>query len=410
MASRIGTQPVAVPSPSRPDGRRPAAPAAPGGEVGRTANGWNPVNGDRTTLKRAFLAKFTPADAAAVATAWHMSQNDAMVMLGDKLRDPQMGQAYVANIIADAKKPAGQSDTDAAVGKFLTTYTYADAQAVAKAWGIDTNTAKASIGQKLLDMGKPKVDQLLASLRPPVQGLLELKSSAIEEVGADQKFPTVAGYKLSTKELNYKESVPLADGKKADFDYESESITAKGPDGKTRNLIGPNAAVLEQAKADFHDEFKPGQRLEEFVMPERSSYTNYSYAGSAGKTVSVRGNYSSYSGGAHPNNGTDVRVFDLKTGKQLTLDKLLTKAQFDSIVAVATDQLNRLPEGELYQPEAATFAEGIANGFALSKGADGKAQIEVSLPSYVHALGGMHAHLVFDAPTDAAFKQKVGLD
>ena len=52
----------------------------------------------------------------------------------------------------------------------------------------------------------------------------------------------------------------------------------------------------------------------------------------------------------------------------------------------------------------------VASNFSITTDAKGKQQIQVAWDSGIHALGGTQAIFTFAAPTDAAFRTKIGME
>jgi hypothetical protein len=129
--------------------------------------------------------------------------------------------------------------------------------------------------------------------------------------------------------------------------------------------------------------------------------------GSAGQMLSAREVVSSFTGGAHPNNGTQVRTYDARTGKQVKLDQLLTPVQFQKVVAGVKQGLDKLEDVDSFRPD--NLSKAVRENFALVTDGHGKVHIEVLLPSYVHAMGGLEAQFRFASPDDAAFRARLGL-
>ena len=135
--------------------------------------------------------------------------------------------------------------------------------------------------------------------------------------------------------------------------------------------------------------------------------------GSAGSMMSVTQNDGDYMGGAHPNFGSQLATFDVRTGSKVTLDQLVSKEQLANIVATVAATLPRLKgedglDGTSFQTQE--MAKNVAENFAITSDAKGNPQITVAWMSGIHALGDQAATFTFAAPTDAAFRQKIGLE
>lgn len=245
---------------------------------------------------------------------------------------------------------------------------------------------------------------------------VKLLSASIGDGPTAKGFPAPKGFTVQTANDNRKESIKLADGRTATMEWSSQTLTAKGPDGKTVTLVGKDNAAFDQYKADFKEAFEGVTKadLELSPMPDWSSERGFTGAGAAGKLLSVSQGVSDYTGGAHPNSGSSLVTYDTSTGRQVKLDELLSKEQFKAICDTITTALPKLKgeddvDGNAFQPYQ-DMAAMVAENFSVSTDSRGKAQITVAWESGVHALGGQMATFTFAAPTDAAFKQKVGLE
>lgn len=249
-------------------------------------------------------------------------------------------------------------------------------------------------------------------------GALKVLSAKVSDDigGATTGFPAPKGFSVSTAEDNRKEAVDLPNGKQATFEWTSSTLTAKGPDGKDIVLAGKDDAGFQQYSSDFHDNFKgiTKEDLEFQPEPMWDAQRSYSGYGSAGKLMSVNETVSDYTGGAHPNSGTQLRTFDLATGKPVTLDQLLSKEQFQGLCNTIASTLPKLKgpdgiDGQSFQPYQ-DMSKMVAENFAISTGKDGKPVITVAWESGIHALGGVMASFQFAAPDDAAFRAKAGIE
>jgi hypothetical protein len=234
-------------------------------------------------------------------------------------------------------------------------------------------------------------------------------------LGAVDGFPAPKGFTVTQGEDKRSASQALVDGRTATFSWDSATLSAKGPDGKTIELRGKDDAGYTQALSDFTENFKAATKddLQYQSMVEWDSERGFSGVGTAGKLMSVTESVGDYTGGAHPNHGSQLETFDLSTGKQVTLDQLLSKDQMASLVSTIKTALPKLKgedgiDGQTFEPYQ-DLAKHVAENFAISTGKDGKPVITVAWESGVHALGGSMATFTFAAPDDAAFKAKAGL-
>ncbi len=234
-------------------------------------------------------------------------------------------------------------------------------------------------------------------------------------IPAANGFPAPKGFTVKLGDDKRQATQALADGRSATFAWDSATLSATGPDGKTIALKPKDEQGYAQALADFQDNFKGATKddLQYQTMVDWESDRGFSGVGSAGKLMSVSEAVGDFTGGAHPNHGTQLETFDLATGKQVTLDQLLSKDQLNSIVNTIKATLPKLKgedgiDGQTFQPYQ-DLAKHVAENFAISTGKDGKPVITVAWESGVHALGGVMATFNFAAPDDAAFRAKAGL-
>lgn len=245
-----------------------------------------------------------------------------------------------------------------------------------------------------------------------------LKASIGDGPGVTTGFPAPRGVEVAIGADKRQESIPLPDGRVAKMDWDGSTLSVKNAKtGKTTELVGKDSKYFAQFQEEFQSTFKSISKQDlEFLPPEPGydSQRGFTGVGSAGKLLSVSEGVSEYTGGAHPNNGTSLLTFDTATGKQVKLDALLSKEQFASIVKQVTTQLPKLKGEDGMDGQAFSISgdpkELIANNFSLSTDKNGKVQIDVAWESGVHAYGGQMAQFSFAAPTDAAFKQKVGIE
>lgn len=205
-------------------------------------------------------------------------------------------------------------------------------------------------------------------------------------------------------------------GQEVSIEQSGQTLTVSGG-GKTFSIGGDKAAI-DQTAADWKAEVAAAKKepANEFMQLNWFGDTSIRGAGTAGKLFSTMEGGSIYTGGAHPSNGTALSTYDARTGKEVKLDELLTPQQMNALVKDIGTKLPKLkgPDGM----EGSTWSWGtpedlrrtINENFALTTDKTGKVQIQVAWESGVHALGGQMAHFTIDAPNDAAFRAKIGLD
>lgn len=261
---------------------------------------------------------------------------------------------------------------------------------------------------------------------PRYQGQpLKFRSAQIDDSipSADLGKLSPGGFKVKATASETKDTV-----KTATLDFSSESLSAVDSAGKVTVLVPPDAKGLAENEGYFHDTFDT--MAPEDIGDSAAWEFNRTFQGSGalGKSVSVTENLEYYMGGMHPETGSTFETFNVETGKQLKLTDLLTKKQFQGVVAEVEKRLPELTrtddgetiEGSLYKPAAftkvaqtqlsdhAALAKTVNENFLLSKGEDGKEVITVGWGG-AHVLGGMRARFEFEAPKDASFKAKVGI-
>ena len=183
--------------------------------------------------------------------------------------------------------------------------------------------------------------------------------------------------------------------------------------------MSSHAPALKEGAADWRatvDDAKKSPK-EEWGQYEWDNQSSISGAGPAGKLFSIEQGGSSYTGGAHPNNGVGISTFDARTGQQVKLDSLISPKQMNDLV---NDIAARLPKLKADQDitgdsfnmggDKASLRDSINNNFSLSTDKNGKVKIDIAWESGIHALGGQMAHFTVDAPTDQAFKTAIGAE
>ncbi len=272
-------------------------------------------------------------------------------------------------------------------------------------------TAKGSWGAS----GAAKTGKVTTPAQGAASQVKLLKAKIDEGVSGDTRLTGPKGYTIASEPDKQTVTAKLADGKTATLQWDSATLSAKGPDGKTMVLRGKDVEGFKGVSSDFTDNCKATTK-EDLAMGgpmDWDSSRGFSGFGSAGKMLSITESNGDFTGGAHPNFGTQLQTFDLKTGRQVKLDELLTKEQFKSIVDTISTSLPKMKgpddiEGSSFMP--VDVADAVKNNFGLTTDAKGNPQIVVAFESGIHALGGTQANFTFAAPTDAAFKAKIGLE
>lgn len=272
---------------------------------------------------------------------------------------------------------------------------------------------------------KPKQSTAAAKTTAPAAGwgakatggALKITAARIDEgVKTTSKVGLPAGYTgtTSTIENNLKDTVH---GTKVGFEQSAQQLNVSGPNGQ-KFTIGTDKKAIDEMLGEWRSEVKSakGEPANEFSNLSWDSQSSVSGVGTAGKLLSVSLGGSSYTGGAHPNSGTQLATYDARTGKQVKLDELLTPQQMNALVKDIGAKLARLKgpddvDGQSFNwggPEELKAT--IAENFALTQDKSGKVKIEIAWESGVHALGPLSAHFTVDAPSDKAFKAKIGLE
>ncbi len=245
---------------------------------------------------------------------------------------------------------------------------------------------------------------------------LKITRAAIDDGPKMGKIQAPKGFSVAVKDLSNKAS-DTVHGQKVTIEQSDQQVTISGPGGKKVTIGGSGG--IDQTLADWKAEVKATKSEPKSDYPPQLSWDNQnsiSGAGTAGRMISLASAGSSYTGGAHPNNYTVVNTYDAATGKQVKLDSLLTQQQMSNLVKDIGAKLGKLDNGDGIEGssfslgDAASLRETINNNFALTTDKNGKVQIEIAWESGIHALGGQMAHFTVDAPTDPAFKAKIGLE
>ncbi len=223
------------------------------------------------------------------------------------------------------------------------------------------------------------------------------------------------GYKSEIKPLAQK-LTDTVHGKAVDLEQNDVQATLITPGGKRFQLGSTDG--MKQTASDWKEEVAASKKDPANEYMSLSWYSDHSMrgAGTAGKMMSVSEGGSDFTGGAHPNNGSMLVTYDASTGKQVKLDALLTQQQMSALVKDIETKLPRLKgpegmEGSSWQyGDTAALRETVNSNFALTTDKAGKVQIQVAWESGIHALGGQMAHFTVEAPNDAAFRAKLGLE
>lgn len=224
------------------------------------------------------------------------------------------------------------------------------------------------------------------------------------------------GFKAELKPLtqNLKDRVH---GKEVTLEQSATQLTLTTPAGK-KLQIG-SAGGMKETASDWRAEVA-GYKKEpanEYMTLGWDNQQSIRGAGTAGKMVSVMEGGSSYTGGAHPNHYSALATYDASTGKAVKLDSLLTQQQMTNLVRDIGKKLETMKGPDDIGVDAfnmggdgALLREAINDNFALTTDKSGKVQLQIAWESGIHALGGVMAHFTVDAPADAAFRQKIGLE
>jgi hypothetical protein len=244
---------------------------------------------------------------------------------------------------------------------------------------------------------------------------VKLLSAKIDSMPAADKMIAPKGYEAISTDDKRTDTAALIDGRTAKFEWTSASLSVKGPDGKVRELVGKDDAGFKGSASDFQDNFKGLKKEDmEFLNTDWDSSRSFGGVGSAGNMMSVTQNDGYYMGGAHPDFNSSLATYDVTTGAKVTLDQLVSKEQMANIVATIASTLPKLKgedgiDGQTFQPYQ-DISKMVAENFALTSDSKGNPQITVAWMSGVHALGDQAATFTFAAPTDSAFRQKIGLE
>ena len=243
---------------------------------------------------------------------------------------------------------------------------------------------------------------------------VKMLSAKIDGMPAADKLIAPKGYEAISTSDKRSDTHTLIDGRTAKLDWDSGGLSLKGPGGKTVEVAGKNDKGYAEYQSEFHENFKDLKKEDmEFLQTDWDSSRTFGGVGSAGSMMSVTRNDGEYMGGAHPEFLSSLETYDARTGSKVTLDQLVSKEQMANIVATVASTLPKLRgeegmDGQNFEPPG-NIAKQVAENFALTTDAKGNTQITVAWMSGIHALGDAAATFNFAAPTDAAFRQKIGL-
>jgi hypothetical protein len=260
-----------------------------------------------------------------------------------------------------------------------------------------------------------------AAKKPQTAGALKIAKAEIGDgPKTTEKLTLPRGYSQVDSKFTLNDSFKLTDGRDAKLEVNYDRLSIKGPDGKSFEISPPATKDLEETKKWFHEEFegKSKEDLEMAGFPEWSDERSFMGAGGAGKMVSIMESVNSYEGGAHPNHGTGLMTLDVRSGKQMKLDDLLPRATVDKLAEAiyARLQTTKTSDGEVegsafnMSGDVKSIRDTINTAFALQTDKSGKVNIEIAWESGIHAMGGLMAHFTVPAPTDDAFKAKIGME
>ncbi|MDP1830278.1 MAG: hypothetical protein Q8L48_43840 [Archangium sp.] len=224
------------------------------------------------------------------------------------------------------------------------------------------------------------------------------------------------GFTAELKNLTQKDSDKVH-GKDVSIEQSTTQLDISGPGGK-KFSIGEGAAALKQTATEWREEVNATKKApkEDWMQLDWSSDSGIRGAGTAGKLFSISEGGSFYTGGAHPSNGSAINTFDARTGKQVTLDSLISPKQMNDLVNDIAARLPKLKgpdgiEGDSFGVgDKAALRDTINKNFALSTDKNGKVKLDIAWESGIHALGGQMAHFTVDAPNDPAFRTAIGLE
>jgi hypothetical protein len=233
-----------------------------------------------------------------------------------------------------------------------------------------------------------------------------------------------AGYSAHVRTEASKTRQPLSNGAMATLEYDFQTVAFKGQRGGPINLKPlprDQSADINLDLPTIQSSFKDLKKLSpdaaaELPNPDWFASRKFSTVGGAGHLASLA--ETNARNLEADSNRTTYNTYDARTGNQVRLSELLTKKQLGEVVATVSKKLPGLKYADTELrgsawPEARdpkALAKAVDENFALTTGRDGKLKIEVLFESGARVNGDLTAHFTFDAPTDKAFRAKVGLD
>jgi hypothetical protein len=206
------------------------------------------------------------------------------------------------------------------------------------------------------------------------------------------------GFSIDVVEFKKEIKGTRPDGFKFTGSFAGQQILLTGADGKRKVVADTTREAAKSAQAYDANKSSAG------VM-SKSEASTYTGVGSAGALMSLtRINPADTFMKPSVNR---IQTVDARTGKAVKLSELLSKSQFQSIVAQVGSNLATIDNSGAY--EGGANAAALDQNFALTTDSKGKVQIHLAWESGVHGLAGTMAHFTFEAPTDAAFRAKLGL-
>lgn len=122
-------------------------------------------------------------------------------------------------------------------------------------------------------------------------------------------------------------------------------------------------------------------------------------AGSAGRFASVKLVEGGFTGQSDARE-TTYRTIDTKTGEAVTLDQILSRADFDKVVQDVQNILERNPDGGKYFQDADILREQVGSSFAIYE-EGGRTVLCVAVPAANVADAGTVARVTFRLPSNA---------
>lgn len=193
----------------------------------------------------------------------------------------------------------------------------------------------------------------------------------------------------------------------ATLNYTVQSLNVTGANGQTFGLVGPS--LLDDVKHDFASEFSNFTEGRALDTPAAWSFvSNVNGLGHVGKVLSVVVNSQLDDSVTLPISTTRPLSFDLTTGEQLRLSRLLTPVQLAQLRKTVELQLSCLKNPELGIDGAAFTLPSLQTldvDFGLTSKND-----QLFITTAVNNGSAAVAHFTFAAPTTADFRSRLGLD